>query len=333
MAAAELVKELIEAGIHYGHRASRWNPKMKPYIFGKRNLIHVINIKETLRGLLLAKKFLARVVGQGKDVVIVGTKRQARKSVQERADEVKMHWVIDRWLGGTLTNFREIRKRVGRLEQLEQLEADGMLDAYSKKEGASLRREMRKIHRNLGGIRRMTQLPGAVVVIDQRREMIAVREAIKMKIPVICLLDTDSDPDLVDIPIPGNDDAMRGIDIIVRELCSAVREGVVGRTDKADKAEPASRRRSARPTMGRADPGMEDGATVAAGEETSAAPQPDSEPPAPEPQPTAAAAPTPPPSDAPPAVPAAGPPDASQPARPPDEDPAKSEQAAPAEAE
>ena len=245
---------MIDAGIHYGHRASRWNPKMRPYIFGKRNLIHIINLKETLRGLLLAKKFVTRTVGQGKDIVIVGTKRQARKSVQERADEVGMHWVIDRWLGGTLTNFREIRKRVGRLEHLEQLEADGMLDAYSKKAGATLRREMRKIHRNLGGIRKMTRLPGAVIVIDQRREIIAIREAIKVKIPVICLLDTDSDPDVVDIPIPGNDDAMRGIDIIVRELCTAVQEGLAGRTVKTDVPEAQTpRRRSSRPAMGRAE--------------------------------------------------------------------------------
>jgi len=245
---------MIDAGIHYGHRASRWNPKMRPYIFGKRNLIHIINLKETLRGLLLARKFVTRTVGQGKDIVIVGTKRQARKAVQERADEVGMHWVIDRWLGGTLTNFREIRKRVGRLEHLEQLEADGMLDAYSKKAGATLRREMRKIQRNLGGIRKMTRMPGAVIVIDQRREIIAIREAIKMKIPVICLLDTDSDPDVVDIPIPGNDDAMRGIDIIVRELCTAAREGLAGRTVKADVPDAATpRRRSSRPTMGRAE--------------------------------------------------------------------------------
>ena len=278
MAAVELVKEMIEAGIHYGHRASRWNPKMKPYIFGKRNLIHIINIKETLRGLLLAKRFITRAVGEGKDVVIVGTKRQARKCVRQRADEIDMHWVIDRWLGGTLTNFREIRKRVGRLEELETLEAEGMLDAYSKKEGATLRREMRKIQRNLGGIRKMTRLPGAMVVVDQRREIIAVREAVKMKIPVICLLDTDSDPDLIDIPIPGNDDAMRGIDIIIRELCSAAREGLVGRTDKAVSDEPSHPRRSARPTMGRADPAM-----VTAGPAGAAAP--DAAAPAPAPQP------------------------------------------------
>jgi small subunit ribosomal protein S2 len=227
--ATELVKELVDAGIHFGHRVSRWNPKMKAYIFGKRNLIHIIDVKETLRGILLARKFLTKAVSDGKDVVFVGTKRQARKAVEENAGRVGMHWVNDRWLGGTLTNFKEIRKRVGRLDLLEQLEADGKLDQYSKKEGSSLRREMRKIQRNLGGIRKMTRLPGALVVVDQRREIIAVREARKMKIPIICLLDTDSDPDLVDIPIPGNDDAMRAIELVIRHLADAVAEGVSGR--------------------------------------------------------------------------------------------------------
>jgi len=246
---------LIDAGIHFGHRVSRWNPKMKPYIFGKRNLIHIIDVKETLRGILLARKFLTKVVAQGKDVLLVGTKRQARRAIEENATRVGMHWVNDRWLGGTLTNFHEIRKRVGRLDQLEQMEADGMLDAYSKKEGASLRREMRKIRRNLGGIRRMIRHPGALVVIDQRREIIAVREANKVGIPVICLLDTDSDPDLVDIPIPGNDDAMRAIALVVKELCDAVAEGIHGRTERAEQETPgpARRRRSARPTTARAE--------------------------------------------------------------------------------
>ena len=210
----------------------------------------------------MAKKFVARTVAGGKDVVFVGTKRQARKSLQQHAEAAGMHWVIDRWLGGTLTNFREIRKRIGRLEELEVLEADGMLDAYSKKEGASLRRQMRKILRNLGGIRRMTNIPGAMVVIDQRRELIAVREANKMGIPVICLLDTDSDPDRVDIPIPGNDDAMRGIDIIVREICAAITEGIQGRAVRSEQDDkPARRRRSRRPTMGRAEPDMENAAS------------------------------------------------------------------------
>jgi len=252
--AAQLVKDLIDSGIHFGHRASHWNPKMKPYIFGKRNLIHIINVKETIKGLLVARKFLAQLVADGKDVVVVGTKRQARKAVEEHATRAGMHWVTDRWLGGTLTNFREIRKRVGRLDQLEQMEADGALDAYSKKEGASLRRQMRKIRRNLGGIRNMTRLPGAMIVIDQKREIIAIKEANKLGIPVVCLLDTECDPDLVDIPIPGNDDAMRAIELIVKELCDAILEGVHGRSKAAEEpaAEP-TKRRSRRPTTARAE--------------------------------------------------------------------------------
>jgi small subunit ribosomal protein S2 len=251
--AERLLTELIEAGIHFGHRVSRWNPKMKPYIFGKRNLIHIVNVKETLRGILLAKRFIARTVADGKDVLFVGTKRQARKAVQEYAGGVNMHWVTDRWLGGTLTNFREIRKRVGRLDELEQIEADGMLDRYSKKEGASLRRQMRKIRRNLGGIRRMERLPGVLAVVDQRCEVIAIREANKMKIPVVCLLDTDCDPDLVDIPIPGNDDAMRAIELVIRELTAAVRAGMGEREKRTGEAAPP-RRRSRRPTTARAEP-------------------------------------------------------------------------------
>jgi small subunit ribosomal protein S2 len=165
-----------------------------------------------------------------------------------------MHYVTSRWLGGTLTNFREIRKRIGRLEELERMEADGLMDAYSKKEGASLRREMRKISRNLSGIRKMERLPGAMVVIDQKREIIAVKEANKLRIPVVCLLDTECDPDLVDIPIPGNDDAMRAIQIVTSELCDAVNEGVAMRTKLAEKSKPAppSRPRSRRRAMGQA---------------------------------------------------------------------------------
>jgi small subunit ribosomal protein S2 len=255
LASAQLVKELIDAGIHFGHRASRWNPKMKPYIFGKRNLIHILNIKETLKGILLAKKFLIQVVSDGKDVLIVGTKRQARKSVEENAQRVGMHWVNDRWLGGTLTNFREIRKRVGRLDYLEQLEKDGLLDQYSKKEGSTLRREMKKIQRNLGGIRKMERFPGVLVIVDQRREMIAIKEAKKAGIPVICLLDTDCDPDVVDIPIPGNDDGMRCIEIVIKELCDAVAEGLHGRQERAAEgaeSDGEQKRRSRRPTTSRA---------------------------------------------------------------------------------
>ena len=258
----QLVKNLIEAGIHFGHRVSRWNPKMKPYIFGKRNLIHIIDIRQTLRGILLARKFIEQVVPQGKDILFVGTKRQARRAIEEGANSIQMHWVTERWLGGTLTNFHEIRKRVSRLEELEQLEADNMLDTYSKKQGASLRRELRKIQRNLNGIRRMTKLPGALVVVDQRREIIAVREAKKLGIPVICLLDTDCDPDLIDIPIPGNDDAMRAIQLIINSLVDATRAAIGMRSKQEEAEDEQPRRRSRRKAMGQAQP--TDGALPAA---------------------------------------------------------------------
>jgi small subunit ribosomal protein S2 len=258
LATQQLMKDLIDAGIHFGHRVSRWNPKMKPYIFGKRNQIHILNIKETLKGILLAKKFLAQTVLQGKDVLLVGTKRQARKAVEENALRTNMHYVNDRWLGGTLTNFREIRKRVGRLEELEKMEADGKLDTYSKKEGSALRRELRKVRRNLQGIRRMTAMPGALVVIDQKRELIAGREARKMGIPVVCMLDTDCDPDLVDIPIPGNDDAMRAIELIVKELIDSVAEAMASRKDaNPDAGDAGERRRGPRTATARAEEGEE----------------------------------------------------------------------------
>lgn len=252
---AQLVKDLIHAGIHFGHKASRWNPKMKPYIHGKRNALHIIDVKETLRGLLLAKKFLTQVVAGGKDVLFVGTKRQARRSVKNHSERVGMHAVYDRWLGGTLTNFREIRRRVARLNELEAMEAEGNLDAFSKKEGARLRREMRKIQRNLGGIRSMESFPGVMVVVDVSREVIAVREARKAGIPVICLMDTDGDPDLVDIPIPGNDDSMRSIEIIMRELCDAVEVGKHTRVETTEDGgdRPQPRRRSSRTTTARAE--------------------------------------------------------------------------------
>ena len=227
---------------------------MKRYIFGKRNLIHIIDIRETVRGLLLAKKFVEKTVAEGKDVLFIGTKRQARHAVETHAMECNMHWVTERWLGGTLTNFREIRKRITRLEELEQLEADGMLDTYSKKQGATLRREMRKIRRNLEGLRRMTKLPGAMVAVDQKREIIALREARKLGIPVVCLLDTDSDPDQVDIPIPGNDDAMRSIELVVASLAESAATGAGVRSKQTDESQSAApRRRSQRATMGRAD--------------------------------------------------------------------------------
>ena len=248
-----IVRELVEAGVHFGHRAGRWNPKMKPYIFCVRNGIHIINIKETLRGLLRAKKFLTSLVASGKDVLFVGTKRQARQAILEHANRCGMPCVVERWLGGTLTNFRTIRARLGRLEELEAMEEQGVLAAESKKMESTLRRELRKIRRNLGGIRTMSRLPGALVIIDARREINAVLEARKLGIVTLCLMDTDSDPDLVDLPIPGNDDAMRAIEIIVSQLADAVEEGKAGRS-AAEEAQPeeAARPRSRRASVARA---------------------------------------------------------------------------------
>ena len=197
---SELVRQLINSGIHFGHRASRWNPKMKPYIFGKLNTIHIIDIRETVKGLLRAKRFIAKVVSSGEDVIFVGTKRQARIQIKEHATRVGMPWVTDRWLGGTLTNFRTIRSRLVRLEELEAAEADGSSQQYSKKMIATRTREQRKIQRNLAGIREMHRLPAAVIIVDVHRERNAVLEARKLNIPTICLIDTDSDPDFADIP-------------------------------------------------------------------------------------------------------------------------------------
>jgi small subunit ribosomal protein S2 len=249
-----LVKDLIEAGIHFGQRRSNWNPKMAPFIFGERNKIHIIDIRQTIKGLLLAKKFVQTAVAEGKDVCFVGTKRQARASVEKYAIDVGMPYVIERWLGGTLTNFRTIRERLKRLEELERLVESGEIETYSKKMTSQLLREKRKITRNLQGIRNMSKLPGALVVIDVSREVNALREARSLGIPTICLVDTDGDPDMVDLPIPGNDDSMRSIEVIIREICEAVNKGKAGRAaqekeeaeDAHAAAAPPRRRRSSR---------------------------------------------------------------------------------------
>jgi small subunit ribosomal protein S2 len=221
----ELARDLISAGVHFGHACSRWNPKMAPYIFGKRGMIHVINVKETLKGMLIAKKLLSEIVSSGKEVCFVGTKRQAQKSIKKAADGSGMHYVSERWLGGTLTNFRTIRSRVQRLEELEAMQNDGRLESESKKQGSRLKRELKKITENLSGIRKMNKLPGAVVVVDARKEYIALREARKLGIVTVGLLDTDADPDTVDIAIPANDDSLKAIEIILNELAAACNDG------------------------------------------------------------------------------------------------------------
>ena len=220
-----VVKDILEAGIHYGHRTSRWNPKMRPYIYGRRNLIHIIDVKETIRGLMRAKRYLKQVAANGSLVLFVGTKRQAFGPISEVADSCGMPYVNERWLGGTLTNYRTIRSRLQRLEELEALEESGEMAAFSKKRQSSLTRERRKIHRNLAGIRDMERLPEALVVVDPGREYNCVREARILGINVIALIDTDSDPDTVDLPIPGNDDSMRSIRLILEHLASSITDG------------------------------------------------------------------------------------------------------------
>lgn len=220
--AKELARDLINAGVHFGHAVSRWNPKMQPYIFSKRGMIHIIDVKETLKGLLIAKKLLTMVVSSNKEVVFVGTKRQAMGPVEKSAKETGMHYVSERWLGGTLTNFRTIRSRVARLEELEAMNASGKLDAESKKQASRLKRELKKIKTNLDGIRNLNRIPGVVVVVDAKREYLALREARSLGIPTIGILDTDSDPDTVDIAIPANDDAQKAIEILMNELAEAV---------------------------------------------------------------------------------------------------------------
>lgn len=250
MTQAELVQALVDAGIHFGNPASRWNPRMEPYIAGKRGNVHIINIKETVKGLLLAKKLVQNTVAAGRDVLFVGTKRQARNAVQEEAARCGMHYVSERWLGGTLTNFRTIRDRLKRLEQLEKLWASGEIDTYSKKMKSTLNREMVKIKSNLDGIRKMEKIPGVIFLIDTKREHIAVNEAKKLGIKTIALIDTDGNPADIDLPIPGNDDAMRAIALITGQIADAAIEGKQGRTTGNDKTdgEPTPRRRSSRAT-------------------------------------------------------------------------------------
>jgi small subunit ribosomal protein S2 len=251
------VSDLIEAGVHFGHKASRWDPKMRPFIYGKRNLIHIIDLRETVRGLLRAYRYLAHVASQGSLILFVGTKRQAKETIEHEAQRCGMPYVSERWLGGTLTNFRTIRDRLKRLHELEtlwlptgeradkmdmtsymrnMLNESGKLDlakapeaaairGYSKKMVATLNRELSKITRNLQGIREMNRLPDALVVIDPHREDIAVKEARRMGVTTVALIDTDSDPDLVDLPIPGNDDSIQSIKLILGKLADAVLEG------------------------------------------------------------------------------------------------------------
>ncbi len=220
-----LVQDLIDAGVHFGHRVSRWNPKMSRYIYGKKNQVHIIDIRETVRGLLTAKKYVAQIASGGSLILFVGTKRQAGAAVEREAVRCGMPFVSQRWLGGALTNFRTIRSRMSRLEELEEIRSGDQLASYSKKMQSSLNREYRKMFRNLNGIRAMNRLPECLVVIDPNKERNAIREARALGITTVSLIDSNCDPDLVDIPIPGNDDGIRSIELIMSHMADAVIAG------------------------------------------------------------------------------------------------------------
>ena len=235
--ANKLVQDLIDAGVHFGHRASRWNPKMAPYIYGRKNQIHIMDIRETVRGLLRAKKFVANVASGGSLILFVGTKRQASAAIQREADRCGMPYVSERWLGGALTNFRTIRSRMSRLEELEAIRGSDKIDGYSKKAQSSLNREYRKIYRNLNGMRSMNRLPECLIIVDPNKEKNAILEAKNLGITTVSLIDTNCNPDMVDLPIPGNDDGIRSIELIVSHMADAVlagRKNVVAKNEGAD---------------------------------------------------------------------------------------------------
>ena len=215
------MKDLLEAGVHFGHQTRRWNPKMKPYIFTERNGIYIIDLQRSLRELDATYKFVRAVAAQGKPVMFVGTKKQAQEGVETEAARAGMPFVSQRWLGGMLTNWVTMRKRISRMVQLESMETDGRMAALPKKEALKLRAELEKLQRNLTGIRDMQDLPGAVFIIDTKRETIAVAEARRLRIPIIGLVDTNCDPDEVDFVIPGNDDAIRSVNLITRVIADA----------------------------------------------------------------------------------------------------------------
>ncbi len=212
------VKELLDAGVHFGHQTRRWNPKMKPFIFDARNGIHIIDLSKTLNQLEAASNFLGETVRKGNRVLFVGTKKQAQQAVKETAKECGQYFVTERWLGGTLTNFATLKRSIARLKEIEKMEADGTINNYVKQEQAVIRREAARLVKFFDGIRTMDKLPGALFVVDIKREHNAVAEARRLKLPVVALVDTNCDPDLVDFPIAGNDDAIRSVRMILATI-------------------------------------------------------------------------------------------------------------------
>ncbi len=222
------MKQLLEAGVHFGHQTRRWNPKMGEYIYTERNGIYIINLQKTVKKIVEAYDFIKEVAESGESILFVGTKKQAQDSIKEEAERVGMYYVNARWLGGMLTNFKTIQKRIERLNQLKKMEEDGTFDLLTKKEATKLKLEIEKLEKYLGGIKDMKKLPGALFVVDPRKEKIAVAEAHKLGIPVVAIVDTNCDPDEVDYVIPGNDDAIRAVKLIASTMANAIIEGNQG---------------------------------------------------------------------------------------------------------
>jgi len=227
MAVAQM-KQLLEAGVHFGHQTKRWDPRMAEYIFQARNGIHIIDLQKTSKKLDEAYKFVKETIDEGKDILFVGTKKQAQECVKEAAAKCEMHYVDQRWLGGMLTNFSTMRSRVERMKELEEMETDGTFDVLPKKEVSKLRIEKEKLEKNLGGVRDMTRLPGVIFIVDPKKERNAILEAKRLRIPVVGLVDTNSNPEDIDYVIPGNDDAIRAVKLITDVMANAVIESKQG---------------------------------------------------------------------------------------------------------
>ncbi|MDD3894289.1 MAG: 30S ribosomal protein S2 [Syntrophomonadaceae bacterium] len=222
------MKQLLEAGVHFGHQTRRWNPKMATYIYMERNGIYIIDLQQTVKKFTEAYEFIKNVAADGKGVLFVGTKKQAQETIKEESQKCGMYFVNQRWLGGMLTNYKTIRKRVNRLKEQEKMEQDGYFEVLTKKEAAKLANERERLERFLGGIKDMDKLPGAVFIVDPRKERIAVAEARKLGIPVVAIVDTNCDPDEIDYVIPGNDDAIRAVKLIASKISDAVLEARQG---------------------------------------------------------------------------------------------------------
>ena len=233
------MKQLLEAGVHFGHQTRRWNPKMARFIFTERNGIYIIDLQKTVQKVDEAYEFVRDLAAKGESVLFVGTKKQAQNSIREEAERCNQFYVNERWLGGMLTNFRTIQTRIARLKELEAMFEDGTVEQYTKKEAMLMQRELQKLEKNLGGIKDMKKLPGAIFVVDSKKEEIAVKEARKLGIPVIATVDTNCDPDVIDFPIPANDDAIRAVKLLTSKIADAVLEGRQGQQEE-ETAAPAA---------------------------------------------------------------------------------------------